>query len=133
VIYDILAGGGNKIQEETLKEVSKDTILVAKLQEQVRQLEEAAAKMNISNNPVGAGSAASQQSVPVMNQVTAPNTPEAVSAPAPAIPINLPGLSFSAPAPAPVQVTTNNLSAMLNSAPVLSIPGGPVLDLPPLP
>jgi hypothetical protein len=87
--------------------------------------------MNISNNPVGAGSAASQQSVPVMNQVTAPNTPESVYTPAPAIPINLPGLSFSAPAP--VQTTTNNLSAMLNSAPVLSIPGGPVLDLPPLP
>jgi hypothetical protein len=133
VIYDIIAGGGNKIQEETLKEVSKDTILVAKLQEQIRQLEEAAAKMNISNNPVGAGSAASQQSVPVINQVTAPNTPEPAFTPAPAIPINLPGLSFSAPAPAPVQATTNNLSAMLNSAPVLSIPGGPVLDLPPLP
>jgi hypothetical protein len=126
VIYDIITSGSVNMQKDTIDSASKDPVLEARLRDQIRQLEEALAATKVAS------------------AAPAPAQPVPVAAPAPAIPIALPGLS-TVSVPVPVPEPNAGLMAMLNvplpvmaapapaPAPVLSLPGGAVFDLPPLP
>lgn len=126
VIYDIASGGPQKIQEDTIKQAtSADPLLEARLREQIRQLEEALASTKVSKSPTAvSGSIALQQVVGSEEvRMLPPTRVEPAQSQAKPEPEVLP-----LPLPAPV----NDLKSMLNSAPVINIPGLPSINLPAL-
>jgi hypothetical protein len=126
IVLKVSAIGSSNIQKEAMDEAAKDSIAMTQLKEELRKLKEARVP------PVVAAPSSSASVPQIVEKTVIPGIPEVKPVPVvkqETAPENSAGLPMIGLPPA-VSEPSIDLTSVLNSGPVLSLPGGALLSLP---